>query len=127
MSKYQHKLSRRTFLTASATAAGGLLLTAKLGFVDGAEAAEADAALTAYITIAANGAVTIQAKNPEVGQGIRTGLPMIVADELDVNWKDVTVVQAPFNEAVYGGQSAGGSFSTPWNFTLMRQAGAAGR
>lgn len=127
MSRHEHTLSRRSFLAASVTATGGMMLTAHLGWSGAADAAEADTTLTAYITIAANGAVTIQAKNPEVGQGIRTGLPMILADELDVNWNDVTVVQAPFNEAVYGGQSAGGSFSTPWNFTLMRQAGAAGR
>jgi isoquinoline 1-oxidoreductase beta subunit len=121
-------LSRRTFLTASAAAGGGLLLTAtmpRLGTVHAQGAAPS--ALTAYIAIAPDGAVTIQAKNPEVGQGIRTSLPMIVAEELDVDWADVTVVQAPFNEAVYGGQYAGGSFSTVWNFLPMRQAGAAGK
>ena len=104
------------------------MLTVSLPRFDAALAqGSATSTLTAYIAIAANGAVTIQAKNPEVGQGIRTALPMIIAEELDVDWADVTVVQAPFNEAVYGGQSAGGSFSTVWNFTPMRQAGAAAR
>ncbi len=121
-------LSRRSFLSASAAAGGGLMLTVTLPRFGEAVAQEgATSTLTAYIAIAADGAVTIQAKNPEVGQGIRTSLPMIIAEELDVDWADVTVVQAPFNEAIYGGQSAGGSFSTVWNFTPMRQAGAAGR
>jgi isoquinoline 1-oxidoreductase beta subunit len=121
-------LSRRQFLTATAAAGGGLLLTASMLRPGPAHAAGTDAGvLTAYIGIAADGSVTIQAKNPEVGQGIRTSLPMIIAEELDVNWDDVRVEQAPFNEDVYGGQSAGGSFSTVWNFLPMRQAGAAGR
>ncbi len=120
-------LSRRGFLSATATLGGGFLLTASFSR-NGALAADSGASLlTAYITIAADGGVIIQAKNPEVGQGIRTALPMAIAEELDVDWARVTVEQAPFNEAVYGGQSAGGSFSTPWNFIPMRQAGAAGR
>jgi isoquinoline 1-oxidoreductase beta subunit len=122
------RLSRRGFLSASAAAGGGLLLTVTLPRFGEAFAQEGGAStLTAYITIAPDGAVTIQAKNPEVGQGIRTSLPMIIAEELDADWADVTVVQAPFTAAVYGGQSAGGSFSTVWNFTPMRQAGAAAR
>jgi isoquinoline 1-oxidoreductase beta subunit len=124
----ERSISRRTFLSASVTAAGGLLLTATVGRHNAALAADAGASLlTAYITIATDGSVTIQAKNPEVGQGIRTALPMVIAEELDVDWANVTVVQAPFNEAVYGGQSAGGSFSTPWNFIPMRKAGAVGK
>ena len=121
-------LTRRSFLSASAAAGGGLLLTVTLPRIGSAQSQDGGTSvLTAYIAIAPDGAVTIQAKNPEVGQGIRTSLPMIVAEELDVDWAQVSVVQAPFNESVYGGQSAGGSFSTVWNFTPMRQAGAAGR
>jgi isoquinoline 1-oxidoreductase beta subunit len=121
-------ISRRTFMTASAAAGGGLLLTAVAPRRGAARAQDGElGVLTAYITIAPSGAVTIRAKNPEVGQGIRTTLPMVIAEELDVDWADVTVEQAPFNEAVYGGQSSGGSFSVPWNYLPMRQAGAAGR
>ena len=124
----QASLSRRSFLSASAAAGGGLLLTLTMPRFGTVRAQEtATGVLTAYVTIRPDGTVTIQAKNPEVGQGIRTSLPMIIAEELDVDWSQVKVEQAPFNEAVYGGQSAGGSFSTVWNFTPMRQAGAAAR
>jgi len=121
------RVSRRMFLSATTVASGGLLLTATVGMHKTRAADSSEAILTAYITIRPDNTVTIQAKNPEVGQGIRTALPMVLAEELDVDWADVTVEQAPFNEAVYGGQSAGGSFSTPWNFIPMRQAGAAGK
>ena len=122
---------RRDFLRVSALAGGGLLLGTLLDF-DGSgvlQAMQPAAAFTpnAFIRITPAGAITILAKNPEVGQGIRTMLPMLVAEELDVPWASVTVEQAMADEARYGRQFAGGSTSTPMNWEPLRRAGAVGR
>ena len=96
----QNLMNRRNFLRVSALGGGGVLLalyahpvTTLLAQAPQGQPATGFAPM-AFIRVAANGAVTIMAKNPEVGQGVKTHLPMIIADELDVNWKDVKLEQA---------------------------------
>lgn len=81
----------------------------------------------AFIRIDADGTIHVTAKNPEVGQGARTSLPMIVADELDADWDRVRVVQAEVDRSRYGLQLTGDSSSTPRNWMALRQVGAAAR
>ena len=80
----------------------------------------------AFISISAQGVVTLISKQPEIGQGIKTSLPMVIAEELEVNWKDVRIVQGDLN-SLYGGQSAGGSTSTPNNYANFLLLGATAR
>jgi isoquinoline 1-oxidoreductase beta subunit len=111
------------FLKATAALGGGLLLQTILPRTARAETA----VLNAFIRIAPDGIVTIMSKNPEIGQGIKTMLPMLIAEELDVAWQDVRIEQAPLDAARYGQQVAGGSMATPVNYDPLRRAGAAGR
>ncbi len=117
--------SRRCFLKASAIAGGGLMLN--FSMPHGGNAADATAELSAFIKIAPDGIVTIQAKCPDIGQGIKTTLPMIIAEELDVAWADVRVETAAIDAAKFAEQSVGGSTTVRRSWDNMRRVGAAGR
>ena len=123
--------SRRDFLRVSAIAGGGILLASYIEPLGAAEAVgttpAGDAALNAFIRITPDGIVTIVAKNPEVGQGVKTMLPMLIAEELDVEWKNVRIEQGDLDTKNFQGQVAGGSTATPNNWLPMRRVGAAGR
>jgi isoquinoline 1-oxidoreductase subunit beta len=124
-------VNRRTFLQVAAAAGGGFVLASYLDPFDlFAQAGGGSAPTllpTSFVTVHADGLVTIVAKNPEIGQGVKQMLPMLVAEELDVEWKDVRVEQGDLDPARYGVQSAGGSTATPGNWEPMRRVGAAAR
>ena len=124
------RASRRDFLKVSAAAGGGMLLTFALPSLGKAAVMgeiEDTATLNAYVRIAPDNVVTIMSKNPEIGQGIKTMLPMLIAEELDVDWKQVSIEQALADSTVYGRQVAGGSMATPLEWDPMRKVGAAAR
>jgi len=126
-------MDRRSFLKLAALAGGGLVLASYSRASGGAQIAKPDAAKVdgvfipnAFIRIAPDGAVTVYSARPEVGQGIKTALPMVVAEELGADWRGVTVVSAPLDPA-FGPQFAGGSTSTPTSYSEMRRMGAVAR
>jgi isoquinoline 1-oxidoreductase subunit beta len=128
-------IGRRTFLRVTALSGGGLVLGLYLDAPVDAQAPAPSPSPTplpplsphAFIRIAPDGTVTLLSKNPEIGQGIKTSLPMLIAEELDVDWKSVRIEQADGDESRYGRQGAGGSTSTPGNWDDLRRLGAAAR
>jgi isoquinoline 1-oxidoreductase beta subunit len=125
-------LDRRDFLRVSSVAGGGLMLGALLEYrpldLNAAEIErDADFTPNAFIRITRDGVITIIAKNPEIGQGVKTSMPQLIAEELDVPWTSITIEQADSDPAKYGPQIAGGSTATPTNWEPLRRAGAVGR
>lgn len=126
--------SRRNFLRTSALASGGLLIGFNL-----LTACKTDAVMpvdieslnfndfNAFIKISEEGYVTIFSPNPEIGQGVKTSMPMIIAEELDVAWKNVFVAQGALDSKNFQRQVAGGSQSIRFGWDALRQTGATAR
>lgn len=117
-------VSRREFVMLSALSSFGLLIG--LPFDISARTPGAAVSLQPLIRIGNDGAVTLFAQNPEMGQGVKTALPMIIAEELDVDWSRVRVEQSGWDTRLEN-QFSGGSLGIRLNFTAMRQAGASAR
>ena len=119
------KIDRRTFLKASGMTATGIILGLQSGCSPSGN--KTPFSPNVYLTVNADGSVLIVAHRSEMGTGIRTGLPLILADELEADWKQVKVVQAVGDETKYGNQNTDGSFSVRMFFQPMRKAGATAR
>jgi isoquinoline 1-oxidoreductase beta subunit len=125
-------ISRRQFLVMGTGVAGSLVLGVPLG---GLASNDSSQMIGFFIEIGTDGHVIIGSSQPEIGQGIKTGLPMLIAEELDVEWANVSVRQMPLGIVKtadgfawkYGGQGVGGSTGVTDNWEFMRQIGATAR
>lgn len=138
MTKNINQANRRSFLKVSAAAGGGMVLGFQLvscktepkrpAFVQPMlEEPKEWKNLNGFIRIGDNGVVTIMSPNPEIGQNVKTSMPMIVAEELDVSWDNVIVEQAGLDSDKYQRQIAGGSQSIRFGWDSLRKAGATAR
>ena len=130
MALIKTKHNRRSFLKVSAAGGAGLMLQFSWfsGLAqDSATPAEAAFDLNAYIKMNEDGTVTIFSPNPEIGQNVKTSMPLIVAEELDVAWDQVSVEQAPLDTKKFSRQIAGGSQSIRAGWNGLRMAGATAR
>ena len=126
--------NRRSFLKVTTLSGGGMMLgfnwfanVLPVGKLGKAVDTKDWTNLNGFIKITGTGEVTIFSPNPEFGQNLMTSMPMIVAEELDVDWTRVSVEQAPFNTEVYPRQFTGGSQSIRQGWQPLRTAGASAR
>ena len=134
MSTIKTSIARRSFLKSSALAGGGLMLGFSwLASCQTKTEAEILAMpkewfdINSYLKIGDNGVVTIYTPNPEFGQNVRTSMPMLVAEELDIDWEKVVVEQAPYHPKNFGFQFTGGSRGIMSRWEPLRMAGASAR
>ncbi|MFX0557484.1 molybdopterin cofactor-binding domain-containing protein [Maribacter sp. CXY002] len=136
MSTIKIKIGRRAFIQNTSLASGGLVLG--FSFLNSCKPKQVSEMavrempkewfeINGYLKIGDNGLVTIMSPNPEIGQNVRTSMPMIVADELEIDWDQVIVEQAPLNTNLYSWQVAGGSRSISSSWQSLRMAGATAR
>jgi len=133
MTLIKSKIDRRTFLKVSALAGGGMMLS--FGWLAGCKPTPEEVMvlpkewfeLNNYIKIGENGVVTLMSANPEFGSNVMTSMPMILADELDVDWKNVIVEQADFFPKRFDRQFTGGSQGIRLGWKPLRTAGATAR
>ena len=134
MSRIKTSIDRRSFLKSSVLTGGGMMLG--FSWLASCQNATKETLLTmpeewfkinSYLKIGDNGVVTIYAPNPEFGQNVRTSMPMLIAEELDIDWKKVVVEQAPFHPTDYGFQFTGGSRGIMSRWEPLRMAGASAR
>ena len=132
--KEKNTLNRRSFFKITTVAGGGMVLGFSIfgckqpeEIVEALEMPSEWYEFNAYLKVGNNGVVTIFSQNPEIGQNIKTSMPMIVAEELDIDWKKVVVEQSPLNTDWYDRQVAGGSQSIRQGWETLRKAGATAR
>lgn len=134
MKTLKTSIGRRSFLKSSALAGGGLLIS--FNWLSSCQSKTAEEVLAmpkewfelnSYLKIGENGVVTIFAPNPEFGQNVRTSMPMLIAEELDMNWKDLIVEQAPYHTEKFSFQFTGGSSGIRSRWEPLRMVGASAR
>ncbi|HPH46990.1 MAG TPA: molybdopterin-dependent oxidoreductase, partial [Chryseolinea sp.] len=126
------KTNRRDFLKMATTATGGLILgfhwsnaeASSMKVLKTASLPVDDANFNSYLSISSDNIITIFSPNPELGQNIKTSFPMIVAEELEADWKNVKVIQAALDTKKFERQLTGGSGAIPHSWERLRKAGA---
>src|SRR6056300_199444 len=133
MKTFKTSIGRRSFIKRSTLAGGGMMLSfnwlasCDMSPIQVKALPKEWFKINGFLKIGENGLVTIMSPNPEIGQNVKTSMPMLVAEELDVNWDDVIVEQAPLNTSVFTRQLAGGSQSIRQGWNSLRMAGATAR
>ena len=130
MTKFKTKVGRRSFIKNLSVAGGGMMIgfnwlaSCNTSPDQIKELPKEWFEINGYLKIGDNGIVTIQSPNPEIGQNVKTSMPMLVAEELDINWDNVIVEQSPLDVSKYKWQVAGGSRSISSSWEPLRMAGA---